>query len=263
MGSLTGGKHLLLEKPMTLTLAEAETMIATAEGQGVKLAVNVKHSFEPRVRRLRQLVKSGELGQLRMVNFWVYSDWLYRPRTTEELNPQLGGGVTWRQGPHQFDILRTLGGGLVRSVRAMTGFWDENRPVVGCHSTFLEFESGMVATAVYTGHDHFNSQELTFGLEEGGDREPDPSAYARGRRTLANITDKEEENDLKRRQRYGADRPSGASQGRSSAWVLGGPLVATFDRGDVRLTPRGLMVYGDEERREIAVATEQDGRPGI
>ena len=40
-------------------------------------------------------------------------------------------------------------------------------------------------------------------------------------------------------------------------------LVATFDRGDVRLTPRGLMVYGDDERREIAVATEQDGRPGI
>ena len=94
--ALGRGKHVLVEKPMSLTLQEADVMIDAAKRNGVKLAVNVKHSFEPRIRRLREIVRNGELGRLRMINYWYYSDWLYRPRTNEELNPELGGGVTWR-----------------------------------------------------------------------------------------------------------------------------------------------------------------------
>jgi phthalate 4,5-cis-dihydrodiol dehydrogenase len=133
-------------------------MIKAAERNGAHLAVNVKHSFEPRIRKIREIVCSGELGQLRMLHYWYFSDWLYRPRTAEELDPELGSGVTWRQGPHQFDILRTIGGGLVRSVRAMTGTWDETRAVIGCHAAFLEFEDGAATTAIYSGYDHFNSR---------------------------------------------------------------------------------------------------------
>ena len=52
----------------------------------------------------------------------------------------------------------------------MTGMWDESRPVVGCHAAFLEFEDGTAATAVYSGYDHFNSRELTFGVGEARPR---------------------------------------------------------------------------------------------
>ncbi len=162
--ALEQGKHVLVEKPMTLTLEDADVMIAAAARQGVQLLVNVKHSFDPYIVKIREIVQSGELGRLRMLHYWYFSDWLYRPRTAEELNPSLGGGVTWRQGPHQFDIVRTIAGGVVRSVRAMTGMWDEHRPVVGCHAAYLEFEDGTAATAVYSGYDHFNSRELTFGV---------------------------------------------------------------------------------------------------
>jgi phthalate 4,5-cis-dihydrodiol dehydrogenase len=269
LAALERRKHVLVEKPMALTLAEADAMIKAAERKGAHLAVNVKHSFEPRIRKIREIVYSGELGQLRMLHYWYFSDWLYRPRTAEELNPDLGGGVTWRQGPHQFDILRTIGGGLVRSVRAMTGTWDETRPVIGCHASFLEFEDGATATAVYSGYDHFNSREFTLGIGGEGQRAVS-SEHAQARQRLRHMGSEEAEAALKRSQRHGgtrratqARRGPGATPGHSSEWVLGGPLIATFDRGDVRLTPGGLFIYGDEARREVPVSLDTDGRHGI
>jgi predicted dehydrogenase len=261
--ALEQGKHVLVEKPMTLTLEDADVMIAAAARQGVQLLVNVKHSFDPYIVKIREIVQSGELGQLRMLHYWYFSDWLYRPRTAEELNPSLGGGVTWRQGPHQFDIVRTIAGGMVRSVRAMTGMWDERRPVVGCHAAYLEFEDGTAATAVYSGYDHFHSRELTFGV---GAAQPaaQSSAYAQARRTLWQLGGDEAETTLKRAQRYGGrGRAAGAAPRRSAGWVLGGPLIVTFDKGDVRLTPGSLRVYGDEDQWEIPISTETDGRHGI
>jgi phthalate 4,5-cis-dihydrodiol dehydrogenase len=258
--ALEQGKHVLVEKPMTLTLEDADVMIEAAKRHGVQLMVNVKHSFDPYVRQIREIVQSGELGRLRMLHYWYFSDWLYRPRTAEELNPGLGGGVTWRQGPHQFDILRTIAGGVVRSVRAMTGMWDAGRPVVGCHTAYLEFEEGTAATAVYSGYDHFNSRELTFGVDEARSA----SAYAQARRRLRQIESGEAEAALKRAQRYGGTgRAAGVVPRRSASWVLGGPLIVTFDKGDVRLTPGGLRIYSDEETWEIPVSTETDGRHGI
>lgn len=260
--ALEKGKHVLVEKPMTLTLEDAEVMIQAAERHRVQLMVNVKHSFDPHIGKIREIVQSGELGRLRMLHYWYFADWLYRPRTAEELNPSLGGGVTWRQGPHQFDILRTIAGGLVRSVRAMTGMWDESRPVVGCHAAYLEFEDGTAATAVYSGYDHFNSRELTFGV---GEARPatESSAYAQGRRTLRQLASGEAETALKRAQRYGGASRAARAPRRSATWVLGGPLIVTFEKGDVRLTPGGLCIYGDEEKREIPISRETDGRHGI
>jgi phthalate 4,5-cis-dihydrodiol dehydrogenase len=260
--ALEQGKHVLVEKPMTLTLDDADVMIQAAKRHGVQLMVNVKHSFDPHIRKIREIVQSGELGRLRMLHYWYFADWLYRPRTAEELNPSLGGGVTWRQGPHQFDILRTIGGGLVRSVRAMTGMWDESRPVVGCHAAFLEFEDGTAATAVYSGYDHFNSRELTFGVGETR-AVAEPAAYAQGRKTLRQLVNADAETALKQGQRYGGASRAARTPRRSASWVLGGPLIVTCEHGDVRLTPSGVCIYGDEETRNMPMSTETDGRHGI
>jgi len=266
LAALDRKKHVLVEKPMTLELEEALALAEAADKAGVHLAVNVKHSFEPRVQRVRQMVKTGELGRLLMMNYWYYADWLYRPRTTEELTAELGGGVTWRQGPHQLDILRTIGGGRVRSLKAMSGIWDKGRPVVAAHSVFLDFEDGAAATAVYDGYDHFNSREFTFGVEGNP---PDPKNHAQARRGQAKFATKADEDAQKAAGRYSGAPAQGAAPGqredpgRSSAWVLGGPLIVSFEHGDVRLTTNGLEVYGDEERWSIDVPVEQDGRHRI
>ena len=255
--ALEQGKHVLVEKPMTLTLDDADRMIDAAERRGLRLAVNVKHSFEPRVRRLRDIVRRGDLGRLRMLNYWHYSDWLYNPRTAEELDPALGGGVPWRQGPHQIDIIRTLAGGLARSVRAMTGVWDPSRPVAGGYSSFLEFEDGVAATVVYSGHDHFNSTALTYAVDDGPAWSP--PEHARARKALRQAGGAEAETAMKKARRFGG----GTRSGPATPWVLGGPLIVSFDRGDVRLTPKGLLIYGDEEAEEIVTPTDVDGHDGV
>ena len=89
-----------------------------------------------------------------------FTDFMYRPRRPDELDTARGGGVVFSQAAHQIDILRLLGGGQVTSVRAMTGAWDTDRNTEGAYSALLTFEDGLVATAVYSGYAHFDSDEF-------------------------------------------------------------------------------------------------------
>ncbi len=164
---LSSGKHALVEKPMAVSLEEAAAMCDAADRNGVLLGVNVKHSFEPRIQALREFTKSGQFGALRMLHHWRYQSWIYSPRTPEELTPEWGGGILWRQGGHQLDLLRTIGLGMVRSVRGSAQVWDATRHVPGAHSAFFEFESGATGTCVYSGYDHYSTKELVHGFTPG------------------------------------------------------------------------------------------------
>jgi len=62
------GKHLLVEKPMALSLAECSAIIAAAKAAGVHLVVGHSHSFDAPVARLRALIASGAFGTVRMIN---------------------------------------------------------------------------------------------------------------------------------------------------------------------------------------------------
>jgi phthalate 4,5-cis-dihydrodiol dehydrogenase len=168
VASAAAGKHVLVEKPMATTLDEATRMIDACERAGVVLTVGHSHSFDEPYRAMRDVIASGTLGRAHLLHNIYYSDWVYRPRRPEELDERLGGGITFRQGAHQFDILRLLGGGLVRSVRAHTFDWDPQRPVIGAHTVMLTFADGAVATAIYNGYGAFPSSEITYGIGEIG-----------------------------------------------------------------------------------------------
>src|SRR5262245_45962382 len=259
--ALESNKHVLIEKPMTIDIAGAEQMMATAKRNGVLLGVNVKHSFEPRVLRLREMARTGELGKLRMINSWRFVDWLYRPRTAEELTPEFGGGILWRQGAHHFDLIRTIAGGMVRSVRGTADTWDPNRRVPGCYAAYFEFEDGTVATAINSGYDHFDSREF---VQRGFS--VDPANHAKSRRELRAAPDVDWEARAAREERYGGARTMSNEpqpERPSLAWIMGGPCIASFDKGDVRMTPGGLTVYGDDDFYEIKLGVKgQDGRDG-
>ena len=62
------GKHLLVEKPMALTLDECTAMVDAARRARVHLVVGHSHSFDAPVARLRALIESGEFGAVRMIN---------------------------------------------------------------------------------------------------------------------------------------------------------------------------------------------------
>jgi phthalate 4,5-cis-dihydrodiol dehydrogenase len=131
-------KHIIVEKPMAMNLAECDAMNEAADKYGVKLLCGHTHSFDPPIRKMREIVKSGELGRLCMINTWNYNEFMYRPRMKHEL--AMTRGVVLNQGPHHVDIVRLIGGGMVRSVRAMTGVWDPAREWEGSYTCFLEFD---------------------------------------------------------------------------------------------------------------------------
>ena len=176
------GKHVICEKPMAISLQEAEQMVEAADRNKVKVLAGHTQSYSLPIRAMRKIITSGRIGGLRALHIWAYSDWMLRPRTSDELDPNQGGGIPYRQGPHQIDTVRVLGGGKLRSVRAMTGRWDAARPIPGYYSAYLEFEDGTPATLVYSGYAHFDSAELHYWVGEGGQaRDPLTNVNTRAR----------------------------------------------------------------------------------
>jgi len=77
--------------------------------------------------------------------------------------------------PHQVDIVRLIGGGMVKSVRAVTGVWDSMRTSEGASVCFLHFEDGAAATIVYNGRGYFDTANFSGGsarADSRGNRRP-------------------------------------------------------------------------------------------
>lgn len=254
-------KHIIVEKPLAISLEASEVMIHAAERNGVQMIVGHSHSFEPPIKKIREVIQSGELGEVKMIHNWYFNDWLYRPRTSEELDTSLGGGVTFRQGSHQFDIIRLIGGGMVRSVRAAAGRWDKSRATEGNHTVFLDFENGTVATAVYNGYDHFHSTELTSGIGEGGPVNT-TGVYAASRKTLKQIQTPKDEVALKTAAGYGGERAKKYSQDVDHHPFFGLTIVSC-EKGDIRQSPDGILVYGEDEKYEIRLPKNETGRDEV
>ncbi len=261
LAAIAGGKHVVTEKPIATALEDADLMIEAADEAGVIFMVGHSFGYETPIREMRRIVQGGDLGPLKMLHNWYFTDWMYRPRNPEELDTALGGGVTFRQGSHQFDIIRLIGGGLVRSVRAVTGRWDPARPSEGAHTVFLEFEDGVVATAVYNGYDRFHSAELAFGIGENG-RNVDLANYGAARKALSQRTP-EAEAAMKRDVRYGGARARGFSTQPPPYQPFYGLTLVSCELGDIRQSPEGLFVYGQDEKREVSLPKGTTGRDNI
>jgi phthalate 4,5-cis-dihydrodiol dehydrogenase len=253
------GKHVIVEKPMALSIAECDAMNEAAEKHGVKLLCGHTHSFDPPIRKIRAIVKSGELGKLCMINTWNYNEFMYRPRMKHEL--ATSHGVVLNQGPHHVDIVRLIGGGMVRSVRAMTGVWDKARQWEGSYTCYLEFEDGTPATLIYSGYGFFDTAELFSWVGEGGQyRDPKTNLDVRAR--LREVRTAEEEEQLKEGMRFGGRREGEFSHVWSGErkQPFFGFTLASCEKGDIRQTPNGLYIYGETEQREIALPAGSRGR---
>jgi phthalate 4,5-cis-dihydrodiol dehydrogenase len=253
------GKHAIVEKPMALSIAECDAMNEAAEKYSVKLLCGHTHSFDPPIRKIRQMVQSGELGKLCMINTWNYNEFMYRPRMKHEL--ATSRGVVLNQGPHHVDVVRLIGGGLVRSVRAMTGVWDKARAHEGSYTCYLEFEDGTPATLVYSGYGFFDTAELFEWVGEGGQYR-DPKTNLNVRKRLREVRSPEEEEQFKEAMRFGGKREGEYSHvwsGERHQPFFGFTLVSC-EKGDIRQTPDGLYIYGESEQREIPLSAGSRGR---
>ena len=253
--AFAAGKHALVEKPMALTLDECRAMIDAARAAKRFLIVGHSHSFDAPIRRTRELIASGAYGPLRMITAMMFTDFLYRPRRPEELDTARCGGAVYNQAAHHIDIVRLLGGGRLARVRAQTGAWDAARPTEGAYGALLTFEDGAFATITYSGYAHFDSDEFTGWISEGGQRK-DPNAYGAARKALVG-----DELQLKNARNYG-----GAQYAQAAAALRHqhfGLLIASCERADLRPLPDGVWIYADGEKREEPLPPPQVQRAEV
>jgi len=96
--ALLRGKHVLVEKPLTACVAEAEELIALAEQQNLILMVGHTFQYSPAVKELRQLIQDGELGEIYCVEIERLNLGLFRSDID----------VIWDLAPHDASILLSL-----------------------------------------------------------------------------------------------------------------------------------------------------------
>lgn len=152
------GKHLVVEKPIEVTLDAADRLIAACERAGVGLGVISQHRYDPGVVRLRQAAEAGRLGQLILGEAavkWYRTDQYYSSAGWRGTRSMDGGGCLMNQGIHYVDLLLWMMG-PVRRVFARCATAAHTLEVEDVAVAVLEFANGAVgtitaSTAVYPG----------------------------------------------------------------------------------------------------------------
>jgi phthalate 4,5-cis-dihydrodiol dehydrogenase len=254
------GKHIIVEKPMAISLAEAARMIEAAERHGVHLLCGGSRSSSAVVRTMREVVVSGGLGRLRAMTTWSATDWMLRPRRPDEMDVSQGGGVVYRQAPHQVDSVRLLAGGKVSSVRSVTGQWMAPRHTApGFFSALLEFDNGAFATLVYSAYGYFMASEL---FEPGVSGPDAPGVQGRIEARQYIIAGTRDETAVKEQRTLEAQRTgsaAGVPTPRGARFLSDlGLLVVSCEHGEMRQSPTGIYIYGDAGTTEVPL-TETRG----
>lgn len=248
------GKHVLVEKPMALSLDACDAMIAACAQANVHLLVGHCHSFDTPYLVCRDLIQSGQFGAVKMIHAMNYTDYLLRPRRPEELMTSEGGGAIFSQAAHQVDIVRLLADSPPTRLRAAVGHWDPARPTEGAYSALLWFENGAYASLSYNGYAHFDSDEWMEWTGEMGQAK-DPATYGAARRKLDTVHSAQEEAELKAKGTYGGpayQTPKPVAPGTSDTWHQHfGPIIISCEHADLRPLPHGIQIQGQYDRQWV------------
>jgi len=175
--ALSAGKHVLCEKPADVRASDVEKMIAARDTanasrtEKLALATLFNQRTNPLFRRLRELIDSGEFGEMRRVN-WICNNW-WRPDSYYKSNNWRGtwtgegGGITVNQIPHPLDLLNMLCG-------AASCVYSVNR--YGCHrditvendvTVTLEYPNGATGVFIACTHDPLGTDRLELDFDKG------------------------------------------------------------------------------------------------
>lgn len=137
------GKHVIVEKPMALSLKDADDLIGACDESGVKLAVCFQNRFNPPVQKLRRALEEGRFGKLTHASAIVR--W-FRPQDYYDQAPWRGtramdGGCLMNQSIHNIDLLQWMMG----PVESVFGYTATNLRKIECEDVgvaVLKFKNG-------------------------------------------------------------------------------------------------------------------------
>ena len=151
LAALDAGKHVLVEKPIATTLADADRMLAAANRAGRQLMVAENVYFDPLVERVRALLDGDAIGRPALVQR-TRAAWLQHAFTTQRRwfldERAAGGGIMLAGGIHDVELLRLLLGEVVSvyALRAPRRFAEMEGDDTS--TALLRFASGAVGTLV-------------------------------------------------------------------------------------------------------------------
>ncbi|WP_161974938.1 Gfo/Idh/MocA family protein [Bacillus timonensis] len=156
------GKHILCEKPAALSVKEIEEMVFSCCQNKVVFMEAFAFRFHPEWRRLRQIVDSGQIGDLRTVQ--IRFSISVENSDDIRLNPSLGGGVLYDIGSYCINGIRYIMGNEPLEVQAFADFDDNNVDVSVVSS--MRFPGGRLAQFACTFQSDYN-QSLEISGTEG------------------------------------------------------------------------------------------------
>ncbi|MCB0047003.1 MAG: Gfo/Idh/MocA family oxidoreductase [Caldilineaceae bacterium] len=146
LDALHAGKHVLVEKPIALSLADADRMIETARARNLTLGVVLQNRYNSPMQQVRRLIDQGGLGRLLLGSATVR--W-YRPQSYYEDDWHgtiaMDGGALMNQSIHHIDALQWFMG-PVQSVQAYTATLAHTMEAEDVGVAVLRFANGALAT---------------------------------------------------------------------------------------------------------------------
>ena len=172
--ALEAGFNVICDKPMTFDSEQAEALCAAVEASGAVFAVTHNYTGYPMVRQAREMIASGELGEIQAVRSQYLQGWL---RTRIELEGQKQSA--WRTDPtqsgaagafgdigtHAFNLARYMTGLLPESVRANLEKFEEGRLLDDYGHAVIRFQGGGVGTVTGSQVSHGRENDLRIEID--------------------------------------------------------------------------------------------------
>src|SRR5690606_23076243 len=149
LAALDAGKHVFVEKPLALTVSDAEEVVARAEAAGLVLMVGHLLRYHPAFIRLQELAQAGELGRLQ----YVHSTRLNLGKIRREEN------VFWSFAPHDISMILALAGEMPEQAHAIGASY-LHKTIADVTTTHFAFASGINAHIFVSWLHPFKEQKL-------------------------------------------------------------------------------------------------------
>jgi len=171
IAALEAGLHVLVEKPISVHKADCERLIAAWKNPKQIFAVMFQQRTDPSYKKIRALIQSGELGQIRRIN-WTITNWFrteayYKLGSWRATWAGEGGGVLLNQCPHNLDLFQWFFG-MPKRVR---GFCNLGRyhdiEVEDDVTAYFEYADGATATFITSTGEAPGTNRLEVAAENG------------------------------------------------------------------------------------------------
>ncbi len=146
------GKHVLVEKPMALSLEQCDDMIEAAAANNVKLMVGLSQHFYGTSLKAKEILDSGELGPLITAVSYMSKNWGFANRRPQYRNRFHGGGMWLANGVHVVDRLTWVMASQAVSVSASIGTRAHYQGGDDSATALIRYKNGLAGVAVSIGY---------------------------------------------------------------------------------------------------------------